>query len=166
MVILRGVGTGLVQRADAGVVGAELRRGALVKMDARPLDESTLTASRRVDQPDPGADLVGPAGQPLRHGEGGGEIGRFAENLALENHLRVHAEHEGVGMFPRHGAGLGAGVAQDDFPRREMERRTFLHVRRHDGKGVAVLAQKLPAAGRGGSEKQRREHGLSRTVGA
>ena len=102
---------------------------------------------------------MSPPGEALHHRERGFEIGGFAEDLALENHLRVHAEDQRVGMFPRHGLGLRAGIAQDDFPRREMERRAFLHVRRLDGKGVTVLTQKLPPARRGGGENQGREHG-------
>ena len=82
--------------------------------------ERPLAQCAQMNQADTGDDLMRPALQSAQHPPRLGNVGRFAHDFTFEEHQRVRAEHQRVGMFLGNGACLAMRIELAQFQRRQL----------------------------------------------
>ncbi len=136
---------GLVERLARRDVGIDLGPTQGAEPHPADLDDPVHVAVTR--NGDPGEDLVGAPRQPAEHGAGVVGVCRFAQELAVERHDRVRADHDGLGMSFGDVAGLVVRQPGDVARSRFVRQRGLVDVGRLDRELVAGVGHELEATG-------------------
>lgn len=119
-VLLNRIGAGLVEQIHPGNVILDLPGSKRMEGHVGAHGKKPLTASAQMNQAYAGDDLMRLSLQARQHPFGFGEVCRLAEDFTAEKDQRVRAQHERVGDFPGHGAGLAMGVKLAKLKRRQL----------------------------------------------
>ena len=141
---LHGVGTGFTERLSGGDVSGNLGFAQCRKTHLGT-DQCGLLSSGG-NQPDGGMHLMRAAGQLPQQGGGLGRVGWFAEHLAVDDHIGIGTEHDGLGMaaqLQQTGPGFFPGHALDVLFRMLAGLGLLVHRRIEDFETHAQLGQQF-----------------------
>ena len=140
-----------------GGVFADLRAIQRVKQHIRAGRKNPLLMFPQMDQADPGDHLMAAALEARQHGPGLRQAARFPQNLVVQKHQRVGAQHQRIGNLLGNGKGLPVGIKLADFQGGEMLIGHLGHVGRHDLKIHLEQPQQFRAAGRSRGQNDGRQ---------